>query len=73
MCELSAAFAAVSRERRVPFVETLVPLRADASWCREAVRNDGSHPAAGGYRALAELVLAGGWPEWIGGLRKLRA
>ena len=64
--ELSAAFAGVAGVRGVPFVETAAPLGADESWCSESARNDGSHPGAGGYRALAELVLAGGWLDWLG-------
>lgn len=63
--DLSAAFARVARERAVPFVETVAALSASAAWTREAAQDDGSHPAAGGYRALAELVLAGGWLEWV--------
>lgn len=68
--DLSATFAGVARERGVPFVETAAPLGADGSWCSESARNDASHPGAGGYRALAELVLAGGWLEWVASVRR---
>lgn len=67
--ELSAAFAAIARERGVPVVETVAALCASAAWRGEAAQGDGSHPAATGYRALADLVLAGGWLDWIGGAR----
>lgn len=66
---LSAAFAAVARKRGVPFVETVAALSASAAWRGEVAQGDGSHPAATGYRALAGLVLAGGWLEWIRGAR----
>ena len=68
--ELSAAFAAVARKRGVPFVETVAALCASAAWRGEVAQGDGSHPAATGYRALADLVLAAGWLEWIGGARR---
>lgn len=63
---LSERFAAVARDRGVPFVETAAPLCASAAWTGEAARGDGSHPAAGGYAELARLVLAGGWIDWLG-------
>ena len=40
--------------------------RAGAAWVEEAAAGDGVHPDAGGYDALAGLVLAGGWLDWIG-------
>jgi lysophospholipase L1-like esterase len=40
-------------------------LRATA-WAREAAGNDGTHPGAGGYAALAQLVLGAGWLTWLG-------
>lgn len=63
--ELSAGFAAMAGERGVPFVETVAALCISEAWSREAAHGDGSHPAAGGYSALAELVLAGGWLGWV--------
>lgn len=62
---LSAAFARVAAERRVPFVEVVDSLCANAAWTAEAAAGDGAHPVAGGYDALARLVLAGGWVEWL--------
>lgn len=66
--DLSARFAQLAAGRGVPFVETVTALRATA-WPREAAENDGTHPAAGGYAALAELVLAAGWLTWLDELR----
>lgn len=63
--ELSGAFATVCRGRGVPFVEVAEPLGADGAWLVEARAADGYHPAAGGYEALAGLVLAGGWLRWL--------
>ncbi len=62
---LSVAFGAASAERGVPFVAVLDPLLASDAWCEQVSRGDGAHPGAGGYQALAELVLARGWIEWL--------
>ena len=42
-------------------------VRVGAGLCviDEAAAGDGSHPAAGGYEALARLVLAAGWLRWM--------
>jgi lysophospholipase L1-like esterase len=63
--ELSDQFAHVATHRSVPFVATAATLGAHDAWRREAVANDGSHPGAGGYAALAEIVLAAGWIDWL--------
>jgi acyl-CoA thioesterase-1 len=65
---LSAAFAVVAAARGVPFVDVFGSLCANAAWTAEAAAGDGAHPGAGGYAALARLVLAGGWLEWLRGL-----
>ncbi len=62
---LSARFETVCQARSVPFVDVVQTLGACAAWVREARAGDGVHPAAGGYEAQAELVLAGGWREWL--------
>ncbi|HEX4363464.1 MAG TPA: GDSL-type esterase/lipase family protein [Solirubrobacteraceae bacterium] len=63
--ELSTRFAEVTAQCGVPYVETFGALVVDGDWAREAAQNDGAHPAAGGYAALAGLVLAAGWIDWI--------
>jgi lysophospholipase L1-like esterase len=63
---LSGRFAELARDRDVPFVETAAALRAIRAWSGEAAAGDGAHPAAGGYAALAALVLDGGWLDWVG-------
>jgi acyl-CoA thioesterase I len=57
---LSRALRRVAAARGVPFVDVFAPVCANAAWTAEAAPGDGSHPGAGGYAALARLVLAGG-------------
>jgi lysophospholipase L1-like esterase len=66
---LSAAFADVAAARGVPFVDVFGSLCANAAWTAEAAAGDGAHPGAGGYAALARLVLARGWLEWLAAIR----
>jgi acyl-CoA thioesterase-1 len=61
---LTQRFAAVCRAADVPFVAVEAALRANRAWTAEAAASDGTHPAAGGYAALSELVLDGGWMTW---------
>lgn len=63
--ELSARFESVCVPRRVPFVAVAAALRSEGVWLAEAEAGDGWHPAAGGYSALAEVVRAGGWIDWL--------
>ncbi len=63
--ELSNQLAHVAAHRSVPFVEAAKPLSGHDGWRSEAAANDGSHPGAAGYAALADLVLTGGWIDWL--------
>jgi lysophospholipase L1-like esterase len=63
--DLSARFAQLAAGRGVPFAKTVTAL-GGTPWAREAAANDGTHPAAGGYAALAQLVLGAGWLTWLG-------
>lgn len=65
---LSAAFAPVAARRGVPFAEVLDALCDSPAWAAESAAGDGTHPAAGGYAELAELVLAAGWLDWLEGV-----
>jgi lysophospholipase L1-like esterase len=65
---LSAALRRVAQARGVPFVDVFGTLCANGAWTAEAAAGDGAHPGAGGYAALARLVLAGGWLEWLAGV-----
>jgi lysophospholipase L1-like esterase len=66
VCALSARFAQLASDRDVPFVETFASLDDGSAWRREAGAGDSSHPAAAGYAALAEIVLKGGFLDWLG-------
>jgi len=66
--ELSSQLAHVASHRRIAFVEAARPLLAHDVWRSTAAANDGTHPGAGGYAALAEIVLASGWLDWVDGL-----
>jgi len=63
--DLSLRFAELAARRGVPFVETFERLCLSRAWACEAAANDGTHPGAGGYAALAEIVLDGGWLRWL--------
>jgi lysophospholipase L1-like esterase len=69
--ELSAALQRVAAGCGVPFVDAFGDLCASAAWTAEAAAGDGAHPGAGGYAALARLVLAAGWLPWLGVLRPI--
>lgn len=51
--------------RGVPFVAVAEALGACSAWRAEAAAGDGTHPAVGGYDALARLVLRAGWLDWL--------
>lgn len=70
--ELSNQFAHVVTHRGVPFAEAARVLSSHDGWRSEAAAHDGSHPGAGGYAALAEIVLAAGWPQWTDSLDGLK-
>ena len=62
---LSASFGYVCARRGTPFVGVLEELSASSVWCEQVARDDGAHPAAEGYQALAQIVLADGWIDWL--------
>ncbi len=59
---LSPALGQVCADLRVPFLDVFPFLSATPVWMAETAADDGAHPRAAGYAALAELVAA--WPEW---------
>jgi acyl-CoA thioesterase-1 len=63
--ELSAAFATLCADRDVPFWPVAEALIASPTWLQEAAAGDGAHPAAGGYDALAQLLLDDGLLAWL--------
>lgn len=64
---LSAAFADVCHRAGVSFVSVIEPLLASRVWMAEVAEDDGAHPAAEGYEALSQLVIAAGWADWLRG------
>jgi len=74
-CRVTVSFGAndMVREGDGPGVaparsaEVLAALLATPVWRAEAAAGDGAHSGAGGYAALADLVLAGGWLDWLRG------
>ena len=66
VAELSAAFADVCQRRRVPYVDTYIPLAGHEDWMADLYAGDGVHPGQAGYGLMAWLVLHGGWHAWLG-------
>jgi lysophospholipase L1-like esterase len=64
---LSAAFEEICRRSGAMCVSVVDPLLASQVWMREVAAGDGAHPAADGYEALAQLVIAAGWADWLRG------
>ncbi len=62
---LSVSFAELCAEHEVPYVSVIEPLVASPVWMEQVAAGDGAHPGAEGYDALARLVLAGGWLDWL--------
>lgn len=61
---LGEVFADACARREVRYIPTAEALLAGETWMREAAAGDGAHPGAGGYAAMARIVL-GGWLEWL--------
>lgn len=59
---LSAEYAGVCAELGVPYLAAFPALSASPAWMSEVAAGDGSHPGAGGYAELADLVRA--WEPW---------
>ncbi|WP_037577937.1 GDSL-type esterase/lipase family protein [Phaeacidiphilus oryzae] len=62
---LAERMAALCEKRGLPFVPTTDALAEDPAWRTEALAGDGAHPASGGYRRLAGIVLSSGWARWL--------
>ena len=62
LARLCPALAEVARRLSVPYLPVHAALRHDPAWRDEALANDGAHPAAAGYAALARLAAS--WPAW---------
>lgn len=62
---LADEMAALCLSRRVRFIGTTVELAHDPVWIEEVEAGDGAHPGSGGYRRMADLILADCWHQWI--------
>jgi acyl-CoA thioesterase-1 len=62
---LGERFRGLCADRGLRYVDVLDDLLASEPWKREAAANDGLHPGADGYAALARLVLDAGWLGWL--------
>ncbi|WP_067834905.1 GDSL-type esterase/lipase family protein [Nocardia lijiangensis] len=61
---LDERFAEICAAARVPYVRVHHELRANEVWMREVRAGDGAHPSAGGYDAIAALILPA-WRDWL--------
>ncbi len=66
--ELSAAYARMSVDLDVPYLEVCATLRASTLWQEQVAGGDGAHPGAPGYAQLADLVSSWvAWGSWMRG------
>ena len=66
---LSNAFATVCGDHKVPYLDIFNSLLNSPLWMSEIQAIDGSHPGAGGYSELAELVQ--NWESWAALLKQV--
>lgn len=62
---IADAYAGICAARDIPFFDTVIPLGDGSTWRAEADAGDGSHPGAGGYAELADLLERGGLVRWL--------
>lgn len=62
IARLSAQLALSCEKIVVPYLTVFEPLQQVSLWKEELAANDGAHPRAAGYAALAHLIEA--WPAW---------
>lgn len=61
---LDRMFASLCATRGVPYLPVFTRLSGATVWMQEVENGDGAHPAAGGYRQLADLVV-GPCLDWL--------
>lgn len=50
----------------IPYLQTCQALLNSSVWMEEALANDGAHPKAKGYTALADIILGSKqWSQWL--------
>jgi lysophospholipase L1-like esterase len=62
---LGDRFQEACAKRALAYIPVLDELLGSEAWTRTAQANDGLHPSAAGYAALADLLLHAGWLEWL--------
>lgn len=60
--QLDVAYADCCARLNVPFLSVFDAMLTNQTWMREVAANDGAHPRAAGYAALAEYIYK--WAEW---------
>lgn len=65
LANLSAMMELTVTMRGTPFIATHAALGPGSTWHSEAAAGDGTHPGAGGYAELAELLRTGGLTAWL--------
>jgi lysophospholipase L1-like esterase len=63
--DLSVGLGEICVSRGVPFVAIIEALLGSDLWSEQVASGDGAHPGSAGYEELAQLVLAGGWLDWL--------
>jgi lysophospholipase L1-like esterase len=65
LADLSSVMHQITMMHAVPFLPTFDALGPGSVWRSEAQAGDGTHPGAGGYAELTELLRTGGLTEWM--------
>ncbi len=65
---LSARLSEACVERGTPFIASFGSLLASQIWKEQVAAEDGAHPSSEGYSVLAEIVLTGGFLDWLRGI-----
>lgn len=65
--ETNAALQSLAARMQVPFIDVHDRLLGHGAWLREAAAGDGAHPSAGGYAAMARMVVEHpAWRSFVG-------
>jgi len=65
LASLCDAIESLCQRQNIPYISTWEAMSATPVWKEEAIANDGAHPRAAGYQALATLVQRSPvWQKW---------
>ncbi len=66
LTELNQQIADLCKTLTIPYIPTCAALLNNSVWMEEAIANDGAHPRARGYAALAKIILnSKQWSQWL--------